>query len=347
VVKTEQDNKMEPLLTLICITYNHEAYIRRTLDSFLMQKTDFPFEILVHDDASTDRTADIIREYEAKYPELIRGIYQKENQYSNPACQSINEFIFPEARGRYFAHCDGDDYFTDPYKLQKQITYLETHPECVMVTHRAVWHTEGAGSESDCFYPEEEKERDYSLREIAVYGAGLFATNSFVLRREVNEQMPECFHVRHIGDYNLLIYAAICGTCHYLPDIMSVHNDGVPGSWTETIWAQAEKHMESDRAILDMLKKIDIHYEGRFHNEMEEAAARRQRYLDDYTFRYLINQGREKEAAHRYPERWKQEKRLAFRSNLAKSFPFLKRIKQGLGRFLLLTKKLEKSTKSR
>lgn len=325
---------MEPLLTLICITYNHEAYIRRTLDSFLMQKTDFPFEILVHDDASTDKTADIVREYEARYPELIRGIYQKENQYSNPACQSINEFIFPEARGKYFAHCDGDDYFTDPYKLQKQVDYLENHPECAMVVHRAAWHTEGTGSEEDRPYPEEEQERDYSLREVLVYGAGLFATNSFVLRREVNEEMPECFLVRHIGDYNLLIYSAICGTCHYLPDVMSVHNDGVPGSWTDTVWTKAEKHIESDREILDMLKNIDAYYEGRFHNEIEEAIARRQKNLDEYTFRYLLSQGRKKEAADKYPALWAQERKRSLRAGLVKKFPFLKTIKNGFKRLL-------------
>ena len=325
---------MEPLLTLICITYNHEAYIRRTLDSFLMQKTDFPFEILVHDDASTDRTPDIIREYEAKYPGLIRGIYQKENQYSNPACKSINEYIFPLARGRYFSHCDGDDSFSDPYKLQKQGTYLEKHPDCVMVTHRAVWHTEGAGKETDRLYPSEEEERDYSLREILVHGAGLFATNSFVLRREVNEQMPDCFYIRHVGDYNLLIYAAVCGRCHYLPDVMSVHNDGVPGSWTQTVWAEEEKHLQAHREVLDMLKKVDEYYEGRFHEEIEEAAAFRQQHLDASAYRILLKQGKTKEAAKRYPALWRQDKKKQFRAALTTKLPFLKTVKSGLRRLL-------------
>ena len=129
---TPSKNSSEPLVSIDCITYNHEAYIRAALDGFLMQKTDFSFEILVHDDASTDQTANIIRNYEKKYPGIIIPIYQKENQFS----KNINiarQYQFPRARGRYIAICEGDDYWTDPYKLKKQVDFLETNSDYGLV----------------------------------------------------------------------------------------------------------------------------------------------------------------------------------------------------------------------
>jgi len=94
-----------------------------------MQQCDFDYEILIHDDASVDRTADIIREYELKYPAIIRPIYQKENQYSKGQRGISLKYNFPRARGKYIALCEGDDYWTDSLKLQKQVEFLENHPK--------------------------------------------------------------------------------------------------------------------------------------------------------------------------------------------------------------------------
>lgn len=123
-----------PLVSICCITYNHASFIRQCLDGFLMQKTSFPFEILIHDDASTDRTADIIREYQAKYPEIIKPILQKENQFSKGINVGV-KYNFPRACGKYIALCEGDDYWTDPEKLQIQFDYMEKHPECSLCFH--------------------------------------------------------------------------------------------------------------------------------------------------------------------------------------------------------------------
>ncbi|NLL27630.1 MAG: glycosyltransferase [Bacteroidales bacterium] len=116
------------IVSICCLTYNHEPYIRKCLDGFIMQKTDFLFEVLIHDDASTDRTADIIREYEAKYPDIIKPIYQTENKYSK-GIGITKTYQFPRAKGKYFAMCEGDDYWTDPLKLQKQVDFLEKNQE--------------------------------------------------------------------------------------------------------------------------------------------------------------------------------------------------------------------------
>jgi len=108
----------DPIVSICCITYNHEKYIRDAIEGFLMQKTLFPIEILIHGDASTDKTADIIKEYEVKYPDIIKPIYQTENQFSKGVSISAT-YQFPRARGKYIAICEGDDYWTDPHKLQK------------------------------------------------------------------------------------------------------------------------------------------------------------------------------------------------------------------------------------
>jgi len=124
------DNK--PLVSVDCITYNHEAYIRDALEGFLMQKTNFTLEVLIHDDASTDQTANIIRKYEKDYPNIIKPIYQKENQFSKGK-NVFREFQIPRIRGKYIAICEGDDYWTDPLKLQKQVDFLENNSEYGLV----------------------------------------------------------------------------------------------------------------------------------------------------------------------------------------------------------------------
>lgn len=130
--------KGKPMVSICCITYNHEPYIRDCLEGFMMQKTSFPFEVLIHDDASTDHTADIIREYEAKYPDIIKPIYQTENQYSKGV--SINRiFNYSRAQGKYIARCEGDDYWIDPLKLQKQFDFMEKNPDYSICGCRS-WH---------------------------------------------------------------------------------------------------------------------------------------------------------------------------------------------------------------
>lgn len=116
------------LVSIECLTYNHEPYIAQTLDGFLMQKTNFPFEVIVHDDASTDKTADIICEYEKKFPKIIKPIYETENQYSKHD-GSLARIVNAALKGKYVAMCEGDDYWIDENKLQMQVDFLERNPE--------------------------------------------------------------------------------------------------------------------------------------------------------------------------------------------------------------------------
>lgn len=116
----------DKILVSVCsITYNHEPYIRQCLEGFIMQQCDFKFEVLIHDDASTDGTQEIIKEFQEKYPDIIKPIFQTENQWSKGIRGITAKFNFPRAKGKYIALCEGDDYWTDPLKLQKQVDFLE------------------------------------------------------------------------------------------------------------------------------------------------------------------------------------------------------------------------------
>lgn len=128
-------NDTRPLMvTIRCLAYNQEKYIRQCLEGFVMQKTNFRFEAIIHDDASTDGTADIIREFEAKYPDIIKPIYETENQYSKHD-GSIYRIMEEHTHGKYVAYCEGDDYWIDPLKLQKQFDILENDPTISLCHH--------------------------------------------------------------------------------------------------------------------------------------------------------------------------------------------------------------------
>lgn len=128
----------EPIMvTIQCLAYNQKAYIRQCLDGFVMQRTNFRFQAVVHDDASTDGTADIIREYAEKYPDIIKPILETENQYSKHD-GSLKRILFANTHGRYIALCEGDDYWTDPQKLQRQVDLMQAHPDCALCYHACV-----------------------------------------------------------------------------------------------------------------------------------------------------------------------------------------------------------------
>ena len=129
---TKGEREYPVMVSIRCATYNHVNYIRKCLEGFVMQQTNFPFEAIVHDDASTDGTTEIVREFAEKYPVIIKPFYEKENVWSRQD-GSLTKLFKDNLRGKYMASCDGDDYWTDPLKLQKQVDFLESHPDYSMV----------------------------------------------------------------------------------------------------------------------------------------------------------------------------------------------------------------------
>ena len=123
-----------PTVSILCITYNHGNYIRQAIESFFLQKLDGNFEIIIHDDASTDDTVQIIKDYQKTHPGVITLLEEKENQFSKGDL-GFMEKVYRSARGKYLAWCEGDDYWSDPSKIQSQVDYLEHHPQATVCFH--------------------------------------------------------------------------------------------------------------------------------------------------------------------------------------------------------------------
>ena len=135
-------NTIIPLVSILCLAYNQAKYIRQTLESLLMQRTSFFYEIIVHDDASTDGTKEIIEEYALNFPHIIKPIFQKENKYSVYGISFQYDYVYTEAKGKYIAMCAGDDFWINPLKLQKQVDFLEEHPDYGLIHTRSTVYDE-------------------------------------------------------------------------------------------------------------------------------------------------------------------------------------------------------------
>lgn len=221
----------EYVLTIYCLVYNHAKYVRNTLEGFVSQETNYKYEVIVHDDASTDGSQEIIREYAEKYPDIIKPVFQKENQYSKKV-GIYKTFISPMISGKYVAICEGDDYWCDNNKLQKQIDYMENHPECSLCVHNTEMIKEN-GKGLGILYNNSKKEEDYTVQEIIECGGGgLFHTSSFMYVKELRDDRPRDFKMSGAGDYPLAIYLATRGNVHYFPQIMSKYRVNAVGSWT-------------------------------------------------------------------------------------------------------------------
>lgn len=257
---------MQPLVSICCTAYNHEKYIAQALDSFLAQKCDFPFEILVHDDVSTDRTAEIIREYAQRYPDIVKPMFQTENQYSKGV--PINEtFNFPRAQGKYIALCECDDFWCDNTKLQRQIAHMESDPGCTFSFTNGYVHDEsGARKEDRPFLPYydrdlsvyEGKSRAYSLAEIAQFN--FIPTASFVFRVDALRSLPpeftekECQH----GDLRMKLYLTACGHAWYEHVYGCTYRENVSGSAMQ-IWKKEKRDQLYKRcaSVVEMVDDVD------------------------------------------------------------------------------------------
>ena len=179
----------EVMVSICCITFNQKDYIRDALEGFLKQKTDFSYEILIHDDASGDGTGEIIREYAQRFPERIFPILQTENQYSKGLTNISGTFNFPRARGRYIAMCEGDDYWTDENKLQQQVDFMEAHPDCSICFHSAAVEVQGKAVTERMMRPYRGNRR-VTPEEIIDKTSG-YPTASLLFRREMVDHLPE------------------------------------------------------------------------------------------------------------------------------------------------------------
>jgi len=253
---------LKPLVSICCLTYNHAKYITDCLEGFLMQKTSFDFEILIHDDASTDGTREIIESYRKKYPSIILPIYEEENQWSKGRCDSAI-FNFPRARGKYIAMCEGDDYWTDPYKLQKQIGFLEANLEY-----------------AGCFHETQVIFEDGSLGKIYGSDVGLiltaedtisisspFHTSSFVFRKDsLKSGLPDWYYEVVSGDMALFSIVSASGPLRKIPKVMSVYRKHTKG-FTNT--DRVINNFHQDR--IKLIKYLDEFHKYKFHTKAKRV----------------------------------------------------------------------------
>jgi len=263
------ENKIK--VSVFCATFNHEKYIRNALDGFVMQKTNFAFEVLVHDDASTDNTASIVREYEEKYPDIIKPIYQTENQYSK-GIKISREILAPIAKGEYFAWCEGDDYWTDPYKLQKQVDFLDKSQEYSACAHHV--KIKSIITKTESVKPGFNKDYDFSVEEVISCGAPVIHTSSFMIRAKLYLDMPECFKAKGFGDLQLCIYSVIVGKFRVLKDIMSVYNHGTTGSWTDRMLKADKENVAHANEKIQLYNRINKFYDYKYNKQLQYAIGR-------------------------------------------------------------------------
>lgn len=215
----------KPTLSVCCITYNHEKYIKQAIDGFLIQETDFPIEILIHDDASTDSTADIIRSYQLQYPLIVKPTFQTVNQFSKGLNVGI-DCSLKVAKGEFIALCEGDDYWTDKNKLKTQVDFLKQNSDYSMSSHDVLFEFDGVL----------EKQKGYTSQPIIdasleqLLHAGFFiALNSMVFRKSLLEFPPWIYKLQ--GIHKAMIYMLTSrGLNHHFPIIMGVkrrHQGGI------------------------------------------------------------------------------------------------------------------------
>lgn len=219
-----------PLVSIRCITYNQKAYIGQALDSMLMQKTNFPFIIVVHDDASTDGTADVIREYEKKFPKIVKPIYERENQYSKRDGSLARIMNVACSNAKYCAACEGDDYWIDCNKLQIQVDFLEANLEYSACSHNVEIIKLDRWGMTELMYPETEKVlTTENFSEIC-------HINSLVYRSDVLKEWPEfAYKIPTAGDVKLNALLKVRGPIFRFNKVMSIYRRGVPGSWVRRI----------------------------------------------------------------------------------------------------------------
>ena len=224
---------MSIILSVSCITYNHAPYIRACLDGFLMQKTSFVFEILIHDDCSTDGTREIIEEYSKKYPDIIFPIFQTENQYSKGVRGMMARFNFPRSRGKYIALCEGDDYWSDPYKLQRQVDFLEENTDFSICFHNMKILNESNPSALE-FTNSKDQESVSSILDLASKGNFMFTAS--VVFKKPKDGFPNWLTDLPIGDYAIHLFNAQFGKIKFLDQVMGayrIHAGGVWGSFSK------------------------------------------------------------------------------------------------------------------
>jgi glycosyltransferase involved in cell wall biosynthesis len=237
-------------LSVLIVTYNNEEFIGKALDSVLMQRTSFDFEIVIGEDFSTDNTRNILREYDKKHPQKFKLLL---NQRNIGAHKNIDQTL-QVCKGAYIAFLDGDDYWTSPDKLQKQVDYLDIHTECSTCFHDSLIVYKDGSKQPTSYRP---SQKPLSTIEDLLFD-NFIPTSSVMFRRCVCKKIPEWIGALKMGDWPSHILSAVHGKIGYIDETMAVyvvHNGGV--------WSTKDWHIH-ELAIIEMFEALGTHLEAKY-----------------------------------------------------------------------------------
>ena len=281
-------SKVKPLVAIHCLVYNHEPYLRDCFEGFVMQQTNFPFVAIVHDDASTDNSAAIIREYEAKYPHIFKPIYEKENLYQKGGFILINEVMNTaiEATGaKYVAKCEGDDYWTDPLKLKKQVDFMEANPEYSVCFHDCTvyntWSEEYVKRTKLC----DNEDFDITVDDFLNGRNGIGQPLTMLFRMDVYDYEWQKHYTRFCDTMEIM-HLLIAGKGRFINFVggqynlhqggISATNPDIRRSWescedAQEMWNYTQ-HLAVKRFYIDAVKwRLDICKRNKMHREYWQA----------------------------------------------------------------------------
>lgn len=278
-------------ISVCCTCYNHEEYISKALESILAQKGDFTIEILVHDDASTDSSQSIIRSFVNKYSDIVKPILQKENQYSKGIAMNEN-FNFSRAEGEFIAICEGDDFWTDEYKLAKQLKYMREHKECSFCFSNAIIQDMRKQRKDRLFVPYYDNEQqfikdsgEYSLSDIIKLS--FIPTASFFFRRKDYLQLKdELIKPFPYGDMRYKLLFTSLGYAYFLDEPTCVYRENVSGSAMHK-WSKENRQKSFNRlySVYEFLNNLKSLCDKKY---AEAIVADQEKHLD-YALEYMYD----------------------------------------------------------
>ena len=289
-------SKEQVVVSIMCIAYNHENYIAKSLDSLVNQKTNFKYEVLVHDDCSTDNTIRIIEEYEKKYPDIVKAYYEEENQYS----KKISNFLkmAKEASGKYLAICEGDDYWLNENKLQEQFDYIESHPDCTMcITAAQLVNTKN--KKIGEIYPFAEN-GEYGIPEYLKRNSNIPTASIMVKTKDLIEVYNMPYRkVSDVGDVPISLYMFSNGNVYYKNSCDVAYRINNPNSWVGR--TKGEKYIEHLKKSIETHKVFDEYTNGKYSEAIKQKIRER-------NLQILISQQNFKGAIFEYPDLIKGKK---------------------------------------
>lgn len=277
IMKNWEGDKSKPVVSVCTITYNHEKYISKAINSFLMQETNFPFEVVIGEDCSLDKTRKIIEEYVEKYPNIIRLIISK----ANVGMQKNVKRSMEACKGEYIAFCEGDDYWTDEKKLQLQLYEMKKYPEIYISFHPT--YELMNGKNRDVLSQHSKENKIFTTSEVILGDGGFMPTNSIIVKKEIVDNLPTWFHTdAPVGDYFIQIFGTNKAGALYINRIMGIYRIQHEGSWSHHIKKNEDNKIFFIEKMKKVMKYLDRDLDYKYSNQIKQ-------YIKKITWNIILN----------------------------------------------------------